>query len=640
MPTSRTPRLEPRALLRERLIDAVAISADGETVAYSERTVVDGADRTSIWIVPFRGGRPRRLTHGKWSDGRPRFSPDGRTLAFSSTRESEGEVPQIWLLPLEGGEPARLTHFKHGVSEFEWMPGGRSLAVIAHDDESPVLQGERDKGTPTVRVLRRIDWRMDGEGLLDHPRHVHLVALSGRARRLTKGDWSASNVRPHPDGRSIGFIADRTGRRDVAPNEQVHVVSLTGRVRQRSKLPGQVFRFSFDADGTPVAAALGRRPARSHNPVMTWRVNPDGSGLALTGGLDRFSGQAESDDERVTVIADGGVEAPHRIADDGSAQMLVDRELAPAAVALATAGERVAALMTLGPVCNPDVYALEPGRPPRRLTRVGETWMGRAPRPVYEELAIPGPAGPIQTFMFSPPAARSRRLPTIVEIHGGPTWAWSPSPSRDAMLWVAAGYRVVRPNIRGSYQQGAAWIKALEGHWGQVDAEDVNAVLDHLVDQGLSDPARLGAYGNSYGGFMVNWLVGTTDRLAAAVSSNGVTNQVSAYANCDVGAVYNDHDGLGSPLSARGVNLLWRQSPLRNVAEVRTPLLILQGESDLRCPPSDNEQLFVALRMLGREVEYCLYPESAHVMSYTARPDRRVDRAERILGWFRRHMRP
>jgi dipeptidyl aminopeptidase/acylaminoacyl peptidase len=266
--------------------------------------------------------------------------------------------------------------------------------------------------------------------------------------------------------------------------------------------------------------------------------------------------------------------------------------------------------------------------------------MGRAPRPVYEELAIPGPAGPIQTFMFSPPAARSRRLPTIVEIHGGPTWAWSPSPSRDAMLWVAAGYRVVRPNIRGSYQQGAAWIKALEGHWGQVDAEDVNAVLDHLVDQGLSDPARLGAYGNSYGGFMVNWLVGTTDRLAAAVSSNGVTNQVSAYANCDVGAVYNDHDGLGSPLSARGVNLLWRQSPLRNVAEVRTPLLILQGESDLRCPPSDNEQLFVALRMLGREVEYCLYPESAHVMSYTARPDRRVDRAERILGWFRRHMRP
>jgi len=213
MPTSRTPRLEPRALLRERLIDAVAISADGETVAYSERTVVDGADRTSIWIVPFRGGRPRRLTHGKWSDGRPRFSPDGRTLAFSSTRESEGDVPQIWLLPLEGGEPARLTTFKHGISEFEWMPGGRSLAVIAHDDESPVLQGEREKGTPTVRVLRRIDWRMDGEGLLDHPRHVHLVALSGRARRLTKGDWSASNVRPHPDGRSIGFIADRTEQR-------------------------------------------------------------------------------------------------------------------------------------------------------------------------------------------------------------------------------------------------------------------------------------------------------------------------------------------------------------------------------------------------------------------------------------------
>jgi dipeptidyl aminopeptidase/acylaminoacyl peptidase len=640
MPTTRTPRLEPRALLRERLIDAVAISTDGSRVAYSERTVADGADRSNLWIVPFGGGRARRLTHGPWTDSRPRFSPDGRTLAFLSSRESKEEIAQIWLLPLEGGEPRKVSSFTRGVSEFEWMPDGRALAAIAYDDDSHVLVGERRDGTPTVRVLRRIDWRMDGEGLLDHPRHVHLVPLSGRARRLTKGSWSASNVRPHPDGRSIGFLADRGDEADLSPNEQIHLVTRTGRVRQRSKLPGQVHRFSFDADGTPVAVALGKHPAQSHDPLMTWRVAPNGSGTALTAPLDRFSGQGETNDERVSVIADGGTEAAYRIGDDGSITPLVDPAAAPAVVATAVAGDRIAALMTLGPVSDPDVYALEPGRQPRRLTRSGEAWLGRTPRPVYEELAVPGPAGPIQTFMFSPAGAGNRPLPTIIEIHGGPTWAWSPSPSRDTMLWTAAGYRVVRPNIRGSYQQGGAWIKALEGRWGQVDDEDCNAVLDHLVEQGLADPARLGCYGNSYGGFMVNWLVGTTDRFAAAVSSNGVANQVAAYANCDVGAVYNDSEGLGNPLSPKGVNQLWRQSPLRNVANIRTPLLMLQGEADLRCPPADNEQLFVALRVLGREVEYCLYPESAHVMSYTARPDRRIDRAERILGWFRRHMRP
>ena len=163
-------------------------------------------------------------------------------------------------------------------------------------------------------------------------------------------------------------------------------------------------------------------------------------------------------------------------------------------------------------------------------------------------------------------------------------------------------------------------------------------MLDHLVKAGLSDPQRLGCYGNSYGGFMVNWLIGTSTRFAVAVSSNGVANQVAAFANCDVGVMYNESEGLGTTLTPAGVESLWRQSPLRNVASVTTPLLILQGEADMRCPSSDNEQFFVALRALEREVEYVLYPDSDHGMSYTSRPDRRVDRAERILAWFGKHM--
>jgi dipeptidyl aminopeptidase/acylaminoacyl peptidase len=139
---------------------------------------------------------------------------------------------------------------------------------------------------------------------------------------------------------------------------------------------------------------------------------------------------------------------------------------------------------------------------------------------------------------------------------------------------------------------------------------------------------------------MVNWLVATSDRFAAGVSSNGVTNQVSAYAHCDVGYLYNNQEGLGDTITQEGVDSLWRQSPLKHVANITTPLLILQGEADLRCPPADNEQLFVALRMLGREVEYVLYPQSTHSMASSARPDRRVDRMERIVGWFRKYMRP
>ena len=145
--------------------------------------------------------------------------------------------------------------------------------------------------------------------------------------------------------------------------------------------------------------------------------------------------------------------------------------------------------------------------------------------------------------------------------------------------------------------------------------------------------------GLSYGGFMVNWLVGTTDRFKAAVSENGVTNQVSDFANSDSGPEYDRASLLGNTFSPEGVEKLWRQSPLRHVASVRTPLLMLQAESDLRCPPPDNEQFFIALRNLRREVEYVLYPEESHTYASTGRPDRRIDRMTRIIDWFDRHLR-
>jgi dipeptidyl aminopeptidase/acylaminoacyl peptidase len=172
-----------------------------------------------------------------------------------------------------------------------------------------------------------------------------------------------------------------------------------------------------------------------------------------------------------------------------------------------------------------------------------------------------------------------------------------------------------------------------------VDADDVHAAVDHVVAAGLADADRLGVMGLSYGGFMVNWLIGTTDRFRAAVSENGVTNQINTWANSDSGVEYNRAALLGDPLSPEGVEQLWRRSPLRNVANVQTPLLILQAEDDRRCPAADNEQFFVALRTLGRTVEYVLYPEESHVYMASGRPDRRIDRMTRLIDWFDRYLR-
>jgi dipeptidyl aminopeptidase/acylaminoacyl peptidase len=208
----------------------------------------------------------------------------------------------------------------------------------------------------------------------------------------------------------------------------------------------------------------------------------------------------------------------------------------------------------------------------------------------------------------------------------------------DSAMLAGNGYRLVLPNIRGSDTHGAAWIKALDGRWGDADHADVLAVVDAMVARGLSDPKRLGVMGLSYGGYLTQWLIGHSDRFAAAASENGVANQVSAWGNSYFGVHYNRRHSLGDPISERGMRHLWKMSPINAASEIQAPLLMLQAEEDRICPAADNEQLFTALKVLDRPVEYILYPEEHHEMKNYGRPDRRIDRMERILAWFDRYL--
>ncbi|MBN9620064.1 MAG: S9 family peptidase, partial [Actinobacteria bacterium] len=283
----------------------------------------------------------------------------------------------------------------------------------------------------------------------------------------------------------------------------------------------------------------------------------------------------------------------------------------------------------------PDVYALGADGP-RRLTRHG-AWTDAFAAPRRDEREVPGPAGQISVHLLLPPDGVEPRG-TVVSVHGGPVAQWGVVPPLEAVVLAAAGYRVAMPNIRGSIDRDAGWARALAGGWGEADTADVLAVCDDLEADGGVPDGRLGLLGLSYGGFLVQWLIGVTDRFAAAVAENGVANQVAAWGSSDAGPSFSEAARLGSVVSAGGVEQLWACSPLRNVERVRTPLLILQGADDRTCPASDNEQLFVALRALGREVEYVLYPEESHGMQATARLDRRIDRHRRMLTWFDTHL--
>jgi dipeptidyl aminopeptidase/acylaminoacyl peptidase len=346
--------------------------------------------------------------------------------------------------------------------------------------------------------------------------------------------------------------------------------------------------------------------------------------------------------EIIALVTDRGRSLPWRFHVDGTTgQPLGDPHRAAAGDAmanhLAAAGDAITVIATVG-ARPPELYTVGPDGALLALTTMGGAWLDRVAWPDMRVLEAPGPGGPIEMWVASPAGAGDGPLPTVVDVHGGPLGAWSPAPSLEVALLCARGFRVVLPNIRGSISYGREWIAPQLGEWGGPDADDVHAALDHAIALRLADPDRLGALGLSYGGFMVNWLVGTTDRFKAAASENGVTNQVATWATSDSGPEYCRAARMGDPTTPEGVAQLWRQSPLRNVASVHTPLLMLQSESDRRCPASDNEQFFVALRHLGRTVEFVLYPDEYHVVQASGRIDRRVDRMTRMLDWFERFL--
>ena len=679
MPDARPGSLSASRLLRHQVVLEEHDPLPGGDGAVVVRRFVRGETyRSHLHRVDFgRTRAPVRLTAGAVRDSLPRVSPDGRRVAFLRSFPDEPDRPTaVMVAALDGGPPRALWVPRHGVSEIAWSPDGSRLGLVAAGTASHSVVGPEAKGrVVTARRIRRADWRADGVGHRDRWDQVWVIEARprARARQLTDHDADARGIAWSPDGGCIAYAADPRPDADLRPRPSIWSVAVGGGVpREAIRLAGYAGSPAFSPDGRWLAC-VGVNvadPLDDAQPglfVASAAAVDDGAAAAvdLAPDLDLPIGAWNDTDlngwmaasrtgpawdgptSLVALVSEAGRVRPWRFPVDpatgrsaGIALRLVDGDVAAWTLGVAGGVVSIVATRDDRPMELMTIADRGRGATLRARTTVGGRWRRGLPWPEMRRVEAPGEGGPIETWIVSPAGSGETPLPAIVNVHGGPLGAWSPAPSTENVLLASHGYRVILPNIRGSAGYGRAWIRPQLGDWGGVDAADVLAAVDHVVDLGLAEPTRLGILGLSYGGFMVNWLVGTApNRFRAAVSENGVTNQLNDWANSDSGPEFDRMALLGDPLSEDGVARLWRQSPLRHAARIRTPLLLLQGEADLRCPAADNEQLFVALRHLGREVEYVLYPESWHTYAITGRIDRRIDRNERVLAWFDRYLR-
>jgi dipeptidyl aminopeptidase/acylaminoacyl peptidase len=634
--------LTPSVVRRQAVIGSSAVSPDGARVAYTRRTVEANRYRTNLWVVGCGGGRPRPITHGRWNDTAPAWSPDGTALAFVSDR---GKGEALHVIRPDGGEAERICVAPSGaVSEPVWSPDGTMIAFVGGAAEARFWAG--DPQERRARVIRTVDWR-DDSGRRDHRSHLFVVAAraGARPRQVTRGEFDVAQPCWHPGGRRLAFASSLEPDADLFPARRIYEVPARGgRPRPLAQLGGRAHMPAWSPDGRRLAFLGTDIPgAPDHAEDFVW-VLERGGVHCLTGELDLpatigwgsdlhdyLHGAAPAPrwdgDTLVVAINRRGCDEVWRVALDGAAVPLTTG--ATTVSSLSAGGGRIVVTATADP-SPPEVCVVEPGRL-RPLTRHGGAWLRRSPAPSVREVD----AGGVPAFLFEPAGANGRG-PLVLAPHGGPYGAHAPTPELDSWVLTSHGYRVLAPNIRGSCGYGRAWIEPISGAWGGPDADDLLTAVTWAVRRRIADPARIAVMGLSYGGWAANWLAGAAPgRFCCVISENGVASLTAAHAVSCIGPGYDRAIGYG-PVGEHG-DAMWAASPLRNAGRITAPVLMLQGEADRICPLDDTWQLFVALRERGHDVELVLYPEEHHVMMATARPDRRVDRLERILAFLARH---
>jgi dipeptidyl aminopeptidase/acylaminoacyl peptidase len=640
-----------------REVEGPKLSPDAQWVAYTVKTASLKEDKSEqrIWMVPFAGGEAVPLTAEGVSSGTPRWSPDGKYLAFLSARH-EGKT-QIWLLNRIGGEAQRLTETPQDVDTFEWSPDSKRLCLILRDPTTEELEAARekdkdkegeDKAAPEKKlktqkpwVIDRLQFKVDEVGYLDRRRtHLYIFDLATKKlTQITSGDYDDSDPAWSPDGAQLAFTSNRTSDPDRNYNNDIWTVAARNtdkgaHLTQITTNPGDDHAPTWSPDGKWIAYVTQTEPKLFEYATKHLGVSPATGGEAkiLTRSFDRNVDQIRfaADSKSLYFIADDdGTQNVCRIAiTGGEVTRPIGGRVMVYSYSLAKSGEIATQIDKMDRPS--EVYALPAsGGAPKQITHTNDALISQLKLSPGEYVHFKSQDGTtVSGYLYKPlDYTPGKKVPTLLRPHGGPVWAWYAEFQPDIQLFAANGYAVLLPNPRGSSGYGQKYCQAIFADWGNKDYQDDMAFVDYAVEQGIADPDKLGVGGWSYGGISTDFIIGQTTRFKAAISGAGEALNTALYGHDQYQKDYETE--LGRPWENES---LWdKLSPFYKVAKITTPTLFMGGTIDWNVPILGGEQMYQALKSLGRETELVVYPDEYHEFKTLSHMK---DRLRRYLAWY------